>query len=55
MKEPPANLPMDHDAALPRLWGFGWRGVAGLAVLVPLVWCVAFGPDLVYAAQVFVL
>ncbi|MBL8762492.1 MAG: hypothetical protein JNL50_14450 [Phycisphaerae bacterium] len=55
MSDTPANTPVDRDAMLPRLWGFGWRGWAGLAVLVPLAWCVVLGPDLVYAAQVFVL
>ena len=45
---------MDHDAALPRLWGFGWRGVAALCVLVPLAWEVMHGVDLRYELQVFV-
>lgn len=54
MKKPSANLLMDDGAVLPRLWGFGWRGVAGLCVLVPLAWAVMHGVDLRYELQVFV-
>ncbi|MCC6970797.1 MAG: hypothetical protein IT434_11330 [Phycisphaerales bacterium] len=54
MSEPQTSTPIEHDASLPRLWGFGWRGVVGLCVLVPLVWALISGVDLRYELQVFV-
>lgn len=54
MSEQRTSPPIEHDASLPRLWGFGWRGVVGLCVLVPLAWALISGVDLRYELQVFV-
>lgn len=54
MSEPRASTPTEHDAPLPRLWGFGWRGALGLCVLVPLAWAMISGVDLRYQLQVLV-